>query len=61
MKLDNTDHKIILEALYQLAILDHTDISDDDVSVLDDQELEQRLLKLRNVFSKLEHKSKYDI
>jgi len=58
MNIDNTDYKIILEALYQLAVND-TDISDDDIAALDDAELEQRLLKLRQHFSKLEHKSSY--
>ncbi len=58
MDIDNTDYKIILEALYQLAIND-TDISDDDIAALDDAELEQRLLKLRQYFSRLERRSSY--
>lgn len=52
MQLDNTDYKIILDALYNLAISDNADLSDD-VSALDNQELEQRLLKLREHFSRL--------
>ena len=59
MQLDNTDYKIILDALYNLAVSDSTDLSDD-VSALDDDELEQRLLKLREYFSRLERKSSYE-
>lgn len=59
MQLDNTDYKIILDALYNLAISDSADLSDD-VSALDDGELEQRLLKLREHFSRLAAKSSYD-
>lgn len=58
MQLDNTDYKIILDALYNLAVNDNADLSDD-VSALGEAELEQRLLKLRQHFSKLEHKSSY--
>lgn len=57
--LDNTDYKIIIDALYNLAVSDSADLSDD-VSALDDVELEQRLLKLREYFSYLERKSSYD-
>ena len=57
--LDNTDYKIILDALYNLAISDNADLSDD-VSALHDDELEQRLLKLREHFGRLETKSSYD-
>jgi hypothetical protein len=57
--LDNTDYKIILDALYNLALSDSADLSDD-VSALDDVELEQRLLKLREHFSYLERKSSYN-
>lgn len=59
MQLDNTDHKIILDALYSLAVSDGADLSDD-VSALDDEDLEQRLLKLREHFSYLAAKSSYD-
>ena len=59
MKLDNTDHKIILDALYNLAMSNSADLSDD-ISALDDNQLEQRLLKLRYHFSKLERKSQHD-
>ena len=57
--LDNTDYKIIIDALYTLAVSASADLSDD-VSALDDVELEQRLLKLREHFSYLERKSSYD-
>lgn len=57
--LDNTDYKIILDALYTLAVSDSADLSDD-VSALDDVEIEQRLLKLREYFSYLERKSSCD-
>lgn len=52
MQLDNTDYKIILDALYNLAVSGSADLSDD-VAALDDDELEQRLLKLREHFSRL--------
>lgn len=58
MQLDNTDHKIILDALYHLAISDNADLSDD-ISALDSSELEQRLIALRQHFSILERKSDY--
>ena len=54
--LDNTDYKIILDALYNLAISDNADLSDD-ASALNDDELEQRLLKLREHFGRLAAKS----
>lgn len=57
--LDNTDYKIIIDALYTLAVSDSADLSDD-ISALDDNELEQRLLKLREHFSYLERNSSYD-
>ncbi len=56
MQLDNTDYKIILDALYNLAVSDNADLSDD-ISEMDDAELEQRLLKLREYFSCLAAKS----
>ena len=56
MQLDNTDYKIIFDALYNLAVSDSADLSDD-VSALSDDDLEQRLLVLREDFSKLERKS----
>ncbi|MGP5547786.1 hypothetical protein [Psychrobacter alimentarius] len=58
MQLDNIDHKIILDALYNLAISENVDLSDD-VSALDSNELEQRLIALRQHFSILERKSDY--
>lgn len=59
MQLDNTDYKIILDALYNLALRDNADLSDD-VSALSDDELEQRLLMLREHFAGLERKSSFD-
>ena len=58
MTLDNTDYKIILDALYVLATDDEVDMSDE-VFALDDKDREQRLLRLREHFSKLEHKSRH--
>lgn len=58
MQLDNTDHRIILDALYNLAISESADLSDD-ISALDGSELEQRLIALRQHFSILERKSDY--
>ncbi|MGB6924832.1 hypothetical protein [Psychrobacter sp.] len=58
MQLDNTDYKIILDALYHLAISDNADLSDN-ISALDSSELEQRLIALRQHFSILERKSDY--
>lgn len=58
MQLDNTDHKIILDALYNLAISDNADLSAD-VSALDSNELEERLIALRQHFSILQRKSDY--
>lgn len=59
MQLDNTDYKIILDALYNLSVDDNADLTDD-VSALGDGEREQRLLKLREYFSRLERKSSYE-
>ena len=58
MHLDNTDYKIIIDALYNIAVSDSADLSDD-VSALSNDELEQRLLSLREHFSRLERKSEY--
>lgn len=58
MTLDNTDYQIILDALYTLAVSD-ADVSDD-VAALDDDELERRLLILREHFSRLERKSRLE-
>lgn len=58
MTLDNTDYQIILDALYTFAVGD-ADVSDD-VAALDDEELERRLLMLREYFSRLERKSRPD-
>lgn len=59
MLLDNTDYKIIIDALYNPTISNSADLSDD-ISGLDDDELEQRVLKLREHFSKLKRKSSYE-
>ncbi|MGP5435707.1 hypothetical protein [Psychrobacter alimentarius] len=58
MQLDNTDHKIILDALYNLAVSENAELSDD-ISAMDSSELEQRLIALRQHFSILERKSDY--
>lgn len=58
MQLDKIDYKIILDALYNLAVSDSTDLSDD-ISALDSSELEQRLISLRQHFSILQRKSDY--
>ena len=55
MQLDNTDYKIILDALCNLVVSDSADLS-----ALDNAELEQRLLSLREHFSRLERKSSFD-
>lgn len=57
MTLDNTDYKIILDALYVLATDDEVDISQEVLEL--DAERERRLLLLREHFSKLEHKSRH--
>lgn len=57
MTLDNIDYKIILDALYVLATDDEVDISQEVLEL--GAEREQRLLALREHFSKLEHKSRH--
>ncbi|MBZ1392820.1 hypothetical protein [Psychrobacter pacificensis] len=57
MTLDNTDYKIILDALYVLATDDEVDISQEVLEL--GAERERRLLLLREHFSKLEHKSRH--
>lgn len=57
MTLDNTDYKIILDALYVLATDDEVDMSDEVLEM--GVEGEQRLLALREHFSKLERKSRH--
>jgi len=54
MLLDNTDYKLILEALYQIAIIDDLNIVDNDLLALDDDQLESRLLSLRQKISRLQ-------
>ena len=57
MTLDNTDYKIILDALYVLATDDEVDISQEVLEL--GAERERRLLLLGEHFSKLEHKSRH--
>ena len=59
MQLDTTDHKIILDALYHLATSDEPNLSED-VSALDDDDLEHRLLHLRQTFTRELHKRQYN-
>ena len=47
MQLDNLDYRIITEALYHLSTNDSLDIGDKAVAELSDEELENRLLCLR--------------
>ena len=60
MQLDNLDYRIITEALYHLATNDSLDISDKVVAELSDDELENRLLCLREKIARLESKSRGD-
>lgn len=60
MQLDNLDYRIITEALYHLATNDGLDIGDKAVAELTDDELENRLLCLRQKIARLESKSRGD-
>lgn len=60
MKLDNLDYRIIVEALYHLATNDSLEIGDKAVAELTDDELENRLLCLREKIARLESKSRSD-
>nr|WP_313378590.1 hypothetical protein [Moraxella sp.] len=58
MQLDNLDYRIITEALYHLATNDSLEIGDKAVAELTDDELENRLLCLREKIARLESKSR---
>ncbi len=58
MILDNTDYKIILDALYILATDDEVDMSDEVLEL--GAERERRLLALREHFSRLERKAYFN-
>ena len=60
MQLDNLDYRIITEALYHLATNDSLEIGDNAVAELTDDELENRLLCLRQKIARLESKSRGD-
>ena len=60
MQLDNLDYRIIAEALYHLATNDSLEIGDKSVAELTDDELENRLLCLREKIARLESKSRSD-
>lgn len=60
MQLDNLDYRIIAEALYHLATNDSLEIGDKMVAELSDDELENRLLCLREKIARLESKSRCD-
>ena len=59
MQFDKVDYQIMMYALCNLVLSDDADLSDD-VSALSDDELEQRLLALREYFTRLERKSGFD-
>ena len=58
MQLDNLDYRIIAEALYHLATNPELEIGDNMVADLTDEELENRLLCLREKIARLESKSR---
>lgn len=60
MQLDNLDYRIITEALYHLATNPDLEIGDKAVAGLTDEELENRLLCLREKIARLESKSRGD-
>lgn len=60
MQLDNLDYRIITEALYHLATNDSLNIGEKAVAELSDDELENRLLCLREKIARLESKSRGD-
>jgi len=60
MTLDNLDYRIITEALYHLATNPDLEIGDKMVAGLTDEELENRLLCLREKIARLESKSRSD-
>ena len=58
MQLDNLDYRIITEALHHLATNDSLEVGDKAVAELTDDELENRLLCLREKIARLESKSR---
>lgn len=58
MQLDNLDYRIITEALYHLATNPDLEIGDKMVAELSGEELENRLLCLREKIARLESKSR---
>ena len=60
MQLDNLDYRIITEALYHLATNPDLQIDDKMIADLSDDELENRLLCLREKIARLESKSRGD-
>ena len=60
MQLDNLDYRIITEALYHLATNPDLEIGDNAVAELTDDELENRLLCLREKIARLESKRRGD-
>lgn len=60
MQLDNLDYRIITEALHHLATNPDLEIGDKAVAELSDEELESRLLCLRQKIARLESKSRGD-
>ena len=60
VQLDNLDYRIVAEALYHLATNPDIEIGDKAVAELTDDELENRLLFLREKIARLESKSRGD-
>lgn len=60
MNFDNLDYRIITEALYHLATNPDLEIGDKAVAELSDDEIENRLLSLRQKIARLESKSRAD-
>lgn len=60
MQIDNLDYRIIAEALYHIATNPDLDIGDKAIAELSDEELENRLLCLREEIARLESKSRGD-
>ena len=60
MQLDNLDYRIIVEALYHLATNSTIEIEDKAIAELNDEELDNRLLCLREKIARLESKSRGD-
>lgn len=60
MNFDNLDYRIIAEALYRLATNPDLEIGDKLLAGLSNDELENRLLCLRQKIARLESKSRAD-